>query len=490
MSLAGPRLDRPSAIGDEGRARGVSLWFATIAVVAITVAGGIALGDPALVTGLAPLVGLLVAGIALLDRSRFGNLVVGHALVVGFGSAFGLLVVASPFLGRPAVATVGFALALLGVAMAWADVDVADLKRAGLGCGLTYATLVVGSVVAVLAGVALAVTVNLLVAIVTTDSAAGSLAGLVAVVVVVAVAGLLAITALPVEQLTRRSRRAVVDRRLAVVRRCLGGVVLAGLGSLFVLGFLWLSGLFGALLVQAPQLERPLVALSAGAVVWPLVGTGVGLVVVPGLVWTARLVTRRDVGDASSRTWSAAVAVAVLVLLAGAFAVSLAALGVAVGNPGPGALLVTLAGAGVVVFGVGPLAFLLVLGIVLAGVWLALVPDRAIAPAITATGLVVAAVALGSHSPFVAIGCVGVALVVWDCGTYGLDLTTELGHRPRTRRLELVHGLLSLSVAVGAVALVAGLALLLSSVGTAVASPVALVVAAFGAVVLLIPIRG
>ncbi|ARS89269.1 DUF7519 family protein [Natrarchaeobaculum aegyptiacum] len=490
MSLAGPRLDRPSAIGDEGRARGVSLWLATVAVVAVTVAGGVALGDPALVTGLAPVVGLLVAGIALLERSRFGQLVVGHALAFGFGSAVGLLVVASPFLGREAVAVAGFALALLGIAMAWADVDPAALERAGLSCGLTYATLVVGSVVAVLVGVVLVVTVNLLVAIVATDSAAGSLAGLLTVVVAVAVAGLFAVAVAPIRQLTRRSRRDAVDRQLASVRRTLGGVVLGGLGSLFVLGFLWLAGLFGALVAQVPQLERPLVALSTGAVVWPLVSIAVGLVVVPLLIWTVRAVTRRDAGDARSRIWTAAVTVAVAILLAGAVAVGLAALGVAIGNLASGGAILALAGGGAVLVGVGPLAYLLLVGTILVAVWLAFLPDRAIAPALAGTGLVVAAAALGSHAPFVAIGCVGVACFVWDTGTYGLELTAELGHQPRTRRLELVHGLLSLAVAVGAVALVAGLAGLVSGLGAAIASPVALVVAAVGAIVLLIPIRG
>lgn len=88
---------------------------------------------------------------------------------------------------------------------------------------------------------------------------------------------------------------------------------------------------------------------------------------------------------------------------------------------------------------------------------LEVVPDRAGAPAMVAAGLLVAAIAAARVSPPLAVVCVAVACLSWDLSTFGLGVTAELGHRPRTRRLVLVHGLVS--VAVGTVTVLAVLAL-------------------------------
>ena len=47
----GPRLDRPSAVGDEGRPRATSLGVATGVVLVVVVATGVTLGDPTFFTG-------------------------------------------------------------------------------------------------------------------------------------------------------------------------------------------------------------------------------------------------------------------------------------------------------------------------------------------------------------------------------------------------------------------------------------------------------
>ena len=86
-----------------------------------------------------------------------------------------------------------------------------------------------------------------------------------------------------------------------------------------------------------------------------------------------------------------------------------------------------------------------------------MVPDRTGAPAMVAVGLFVAAVAATRVSPLLAVVCVAAACLGWDLSTFGLGVTAELGHRPRTRRLVLVHGVVS--VAVGTVAVLAVLAL-------------------------------
>lgn len=488
MSLGGPRLDRPSAIGDEGRPRAASLWVATLAVLALAVAVGFSVDDPTMVTAVATVVGLAVAGIALLERERFGRLFVGHALVAAFGSTFALFVVVGPFLGRVGLALAGVAVGLFGVAMTWADVDAAGLRRGAVGAALTAASLFVFGALATIGAGIVGLAVGLLRSIVATTAPAPSLAGVLGVIAGVGVGLSIALRLLPVRALTPRSRRPAVDRRLDGLFRALRFATVASLAALFLTALAWLAGAFDGLRTSMPALARLLAALSSAAVVRPLVATAV-LAVLAGLAAGGlRSVTRR-LGPARTRQ-TAAIAVGVALVGLAAVAVALVAAGAALGNPAPFWALVTVGPPAAVVFGLGPLAFLLVVGTILLATALGIVPERTTGPALSAAGLVVTAVGLGSTAPTLAFAALGGALVVWDASTFGLGLTAELGHLPRTRRLELVHGVLSVCVAVGAVALAAGLEGLRTTLFAGVGAPGALVVAGIGAVLLLVPLRG
>jgi hypothetical protein len=130
---------------------------------------------------------------------------------------------------------------------------------------------------------------------------------------------------------------------------------------------------------------------------------------------------------------------------------------------------------------------LLALAVTYAAAALAVIPDRAGAPAMTAAGLVLAAIPAASVSPALAVACVAVACLSWDLSTFGLGVTAELGHRPRVRRLELVHGLVAVAVGALAVGAVLGLASLRPVVA---GGPVPAVLVAAGALLVAGTIRG
>ncbi|MWV40320.1 hypothetical protein [Natrialba sp. INN-245] len=488
MSLAGPRLDRPSAIGDEGRPRAISLWIATLVIVAITVAIGAALGEPTLVTLPATFAGLAVAGIALLDRRGFVQLFVGHTLIVTFGSVFALLVLAAPLLGGPGIALAGFTVALFGIAMAWADVGGDGTKRAVASCFVTYAA-VLSSSVFLLVVTAFGVLGWAIVVVVTeTSSIGGSVVGFALVAVGAGCSALIALWVLPIRQLTPRSRRDRVESALSSARWRIGIGTIATFGVLIAVAIASVFDLLGPGVSGVPILESLLVGLSAPFVVWPIVGLALLALFASAVAITLRLLTRRF--GTSAVRWSSAVVVGVSLV---AFVVGMAIiviLGMTYFNLIGAAMAANAASIVVVILVVGPPAFLIVVGLVLVGVLLRIVPDRAGGPALAAVGLVVAAIGFGSISPILVFVCLAGAAVVWDVSTFGLGLTAELGHLPDTRRTELFHGVLSVGVGVVAVLVAVALEWVRTDVFGGVVAMGAVVAVGFGALILLLPLRG
>ncbi|RQG97416.1 DUF7519 family protein [Natrarchaeobius oligotrophus] len=487
MSLAGPRLDRPSAIGDEGRPRATSLGIATLAVVVPAIAAGFVVGEPTLVTALATVVGLAVAGIALLERSGFVELFVGHAFVVTFGSAFALLVVIAPFFGTLGVAVSGLSLALFGVAMAWADVGGSELTRAVVGCGLTYGSLLC-SFVAVGVTVGLAVLALVVLGAVTGASTPiGALAGFLLVAIGTGCSLALSLRLLPFRQLTPRSRRSRVERRLRTAGWTIGIATLGAFVLLVAVVGLLVAGPLSDGSLGVSILDAILSALSSVVVVGSVAAVGLASLLAGVTAAGVRLLTRRPGPDATR--WSAAVAVGFVLVCLAVAATVLVFAGAAVGNPLVVVGVGTMASVVATLLLVGPIAFAVLIGAFAVGVALRLVPDRAGGPTLAAVGLVIAAIALSWHDPTLTFVCLAGSALVWDVSTYGLGLTAELGHLPETRRLELFHGLLSVAVAVGAVLVAIGLQTVRGGIaGTA--APIALVAVGVGALVLLLPLRG
>ncbi|WP_049922054.1 hypothetical protein [Halopiger djelfimassiliensis] len=488
MSIGGPRLDRPSAIGDDGRPRATSLWIATLAVVALVGVAGITIGEPSLLTGLGAVVGLAVAGAALLDRPRFVELCVGHAFLVTFGSALALIVLVPPFYGRIGVAISGFTLALFGIALAWADIGREGVKRAVVGSGLTYLSLLFSAVIgAVLVGFAI-LAWGFLRLVADASTPVASVVGFLTVLGATGCILLVSLRWLPIRQLTPRDRRERVEQRLAVVRRWLVRTVLGAVALLAGTAGLWIGGWHGTALARTPGLATALQGLSSPVVVWTLAGIGTaalggGLIAV-GLRWC----TRRF--GTAARRQTAAVVVGTGFALAAAVALVLVVSGIIVGNLVPVYMVGTTAPIAAVLLLLGPIAFVILLGAVLVGVAIGVVPDRAGGPAIAAAGLVTAAIGIGWSHHVLVFACLAGAALVWDVSTFGLGLTGELGHLPDTRRLELVHGVCSIGLAIGAVLVATALETLRTGVFAGFGGPGATLAVALGAVLLLVPLRG
>ena len=439
----GPRLDRPSAVGDEGRPRETSLGIAAVTVVGLALATGIVVGQATFLTGFGLVAGLTTAGAALLGRDTLGRKVVGHLLFLPGATLLGLLVALTP--GNPFLVG-GYALALLGTAAAWADVADDDTLDGALTQGvLSYVFGLVwlfGAAIAVAAGyLAWRLVDSTVAAADPTVAAVGFLLVLGGILGVVR----LSLGALPVVQLAPRTRREAVRERLDRARRALAlaAVVAVGLGLVSLVFTATDSPAVGLVPGTRPVVE----ALTAAYVVGPLLAVGGFALLSAGVAVGARQVTQRY-GERKTRT-------------------------VAAGVAGGGYLVVVLFGvipqaAGLLLFSpflvlggvlLAPLAVFVAVGLALVAVRVDLFPGRAGGPALAATGLVLAAIgadSTGLPAPLVFATVAG-ALVVWDAGSFGLGLTAELGHRPDTRRLELSHGVFA--VGIGAVAVLGATAL-------------------------------
>ena len=424
-----PLLDSPSAVGDEGRPRATSLAVVSAVLAALVTAVGFRVGQPDLLLSLGPFAGLAAAGLALLDRRRFVHQFFGHALLTWFGLPLASLVVLSPFLGPVPVTVAGLAVALFGLAATWSDTgDRKSLRRGLYATGrVTIATwlwLVVGLLVG---GVAV-----FLVVVPTSGNPGPSSAVVVfcGVLVVAAVGALVGLRWLPLRQLAARPRRPRVAATVRRLQLAMGVVAAVAL-------------LVGVATVVAPAdgwVPNAATVLASRVTVSAVVGLAGATFLGGALARGARIIANR--GDPTTRDRLAAALAAIPLSV-----VALVAL-----------LVAGLFGFIVVAAVLGAQFLLLVLlSVTYVAAALEMVPDRTGAPAMVAAGLFVAAVAATRVSPLLAVVCVADACLAWDLSTFGLGVTAELGHRPRTRRLVLVHGVVS--VVVGTVAVLAVLAL-------------------------------
>lgn len=474
--LIGPRLDRPSAIGDEGRARAASLGVAAVVAAAVTLAAGLTSGLLDAVQ-LAALGGALVAaGTALLDRDGLGDLAVGQFCFMPGGLLALGGIVAATLVGGPGglLLALGSTLAGLGLAGAWAnvthDTTVRAMKQGWAGVFLPFVAGVLLSIVAAFAvllwefGVA---------------PALPSLSTLLFLVAFTVACVWLAATQLPLAHLLAVPR-AEMERRRDRWREATKWVVAACLAGWFLLGVLELVGAMTGL-YRTPGLALVLGALSTVWVRLPVFLVGVGAVLAALVAAAARRATARNAD------WLAGPVFGMLALFALPFPVLALLLsgraGVA-GLSGAALLAALILVAGILLmlcYSVGPLA-----------VEIGVLPDRAGSLSLASAGLLIAgigAAALRVPGPVV-FACVAGAMVVWDAGEFGLGLTVELGHRPDTRRLELLHGVAAVGLAVGAVLLATGLAVLFGRVGPQAPVLSAMVLAVAGVLALLGPIRG
>lgn len=488
MSLAGPRLDRPSAIGDDGRPRAASLWIATIVVAALVGVIGILTDESSLLPTLATVVGLAVAGAALLERESFVPLFVGHLLLVTFGSVLAALVLVGPLLDRGLFVAAGCAVALSGIAAAWADVGGDDLTRATRATAISYLSMVVsGLFAAILLGIAIVGWV-LLAGVSEASTPMLSVVGFL-IVVMVASGGLgLGLRWLPIRQLSPRSSRDRVERYLAGIQRSLLLVVLCSPAPIVAAVILWLWGGVDEVIDGTPSLEWALEGLSSPVLVRPLVALGLGSVLLGVLAVFLRRLTRQ-ISVETNRDSVAAIVGAVLTA-GGVLWLAFLVVALVVGAPQVVWRLTASGTPVAVLLLVGPLAILFVGGVgALAGA-LRLMPSRATGPAVAATGLLLAAVGLGRGEPALVFACIAGALLVWDVSTFGLGLTAELGHLPETRRLELFHGVVAVGVAGSAVLVAVGLEALRTGLFADIGGTGGAVVIALGALLLLVPLRG
>jgi hypothetical protein len=475
----GPRLDRPSAVGDEGRPRATSLGVATAAVLAVSVGVGAAMGDPVFFTGFALVVGLTVAGMALLDRDRVRETVVGHLLFLPGASTLLVVVLLS---GGPALVVAGTAAALAGVGGAWADVGDGPSVNHALKTGLL--SYVFGLVWLAFAGLGIVLLLGFW--NVATGLAGGTrpgwgLAGFWFVFGTVCLCLRLAVWAVPAVELAPRNRERRVERRMGRLGRRLVLVWLGTFVLTWVFSILALSGSFeDAALKPATVLAE---VLTARVVMVPVVVVG-GVSLGAAALATLARKTTTEYDASTAGTVAAALAgagyvavVTILALSAGLF-------------PFVAVVIVLLA----VVL---PLMVFLVLAVAVVAIEVGVVPDGAAPLALAAAGLVAVAVGgaglgppTGTDAPAVLVfGAIAGALVVWDVGTFGLGVTAELGHLPDTRRLELYHGVFAVGVGVVAVAVATAVDAAVRPVSASVGTPAAMAVAAVGVLVVLVTLR-
>ncbi|MDS0283208.1 glycosyl transferase [Haloarcula onubensis] len=481
----GTRLDRPSAVGDEGRARETSLTVVAVVVVALLTVTGFLVGQPLRFLSYALLVGVATTGLALLQRDRFGAVLLGHLLFLPAGVALAGLVA---FSGVATLLVPGFLFlvagalaAMFGVTSGWNDAfDRATVRTALVGSGLSYGVWLVGLVVVgilvAIGSVGRAVVVGLTAG----TGPVAALLGLLALAGVASACLYLAVRAVPAIQLTPVHRRPAARARYTHIRRALGYTAVGAFGLLSVSVVGLLLGALGVVLAVAPL--SALLVLAARVFAVPLAFLTVFSVLVAVAAWALRRLATGFEG-LSTRTVAAAVAggcyLVVFLLLIGVAMLRLGVFAVPLLVVAPVALLV-------------PLALYALLLVTLVALYAGVVPNRAGSSALTAAGLVsmgLGGALYGFPSLYVFAAVTG-GLVAWDVGTFGLGVTAELGHIPRTRRLELYHGLVAVGIGLLAVAGLTVVDLSRRSVGVAVGTPVATAIAVLGVLLVAVALRG
>lgn len=473
MAIAGPRLDRPSAVGTEGRPRAASLTVAAVVVAGLAVATLVALRSLAALALLGTAVTLTVIGLALVTRDRFGPLVVGH-LCFHPGAALLGLSLLGLLSATEGLVLAGYLLALLGVAGTWANVFERDrLSAAVRAVPVSYVATLLWIVVIVFAVVFALGTVSFVTSQTDTTSAGSAFFGFLLAVAMAAGLVRAAIETLPILALAPEADRSRWERHVDRARRgttvvavgAIGATVLVGL----VLGPTGVDGLAGAY----PALDVALSGLASPVVLGAVAVVGVAALLAAAAGLGAREVaTHVDRGNYGLLAGTLAGFVLGLLLTLYLY-VPVAALF----YPG--------------LVGIAVLSPLLVVGVGYAAVAAmdsGFLPDRAGGPALASIGLLVAAVgaALVDLPGPLVFGPVAGAVLVWDLSTFGLGVTVELGHRPDTRHLELYHGVLSVGVGVAAVVAATGLDWLRRTLGDGVGAWPAVASAVLGAVVLVV----
>lgn len=479
--IIGPRLDRPSAIGVEGRARAASLAIATAVVVGYTavLTDQLSLWKPLNLAVLG--IGLVVVGTALVDREEALAPFIGHFCFLP-GGLLVLAGVAVAGLRGPGVAVIVAALilALFGVGAAWAD----SLGRGRLTTAIEGGAIATTVLVVVIGVLALVLGVGALawlaVESVVLPARRASIAGVLLLSGVALLALRTAIGWLPIVELAAPARRAGLADRVDLWRRVslwlgTGGVV----GWLIVHGL----GLLGAVPPAATTvpanhlLGAPLRLALALLTVIALAGAG--------LAW----LTQQFAGlDAESAQRLAPVGGTLGLVSLPIPILTWLFIGLTTDRNA----LVT-AGLGFVLVVVGAILALAVLSLIVAVAGLDLLPDRAAPHALVAAGLLGVALGggvVGAPPPVVFVGAVG-ALVTWDVTEFGLGLTQEVGHVPETRHVELLHGVVSVGVAVVGVVVAWSLYVLVRFLGpaTGAIAPVT-ILAVLGTITLLAAVRG
>jgi len=474
----GPRLDRPSAVGDEGRPRAASLTVTAVIVVAVVVVVGLLNGSPLLFTSAGLFVGLASAGLALLSRDRVGSVVLGHVCFLPSAVVLAAIVVFSGLTGTTVglwLLVAGSLLALFGVTAGWNDVfDAESVREALVASALSYVFWLLGVVALLILASVGWLGWTLLDFLIT---GAGPVVGLLGVVAMVGVASgclYVAVRTVPAVQLAPEDRRARARERYDVLKSWLLVGAIGSWGLLAAAVLAAATGLLGA--VVRPLSAAIAVLTSALTAVLAVVATVALLlsVAVRSGRWAASEARQR-----STRSVAAAVAA-----LCYTFGLLLAVPALArFGNRGIA-----------VFFAIPflPLLIYLVLAGVLLGFYVGAIPRRAGPAALSATGLVAVGLggALAGYSSLFVFATVAGGLVAWDVGTFGLGVTAELGHRPETRRLELYHGVFAVGVGLVGVAALTVLDAVRQTVAGGIGTPAAMGIAVVGVVLLLVPLRG
>jgi hypothetical protein len=473
----------------------VAVAESAVAGVAVTAAAGVGLGLAvlgsargapawtAVVSMLSPLVALAgVAGVALLVGNRIATaltrpLTVLPTLVLALGTglaAFGVTGTLGDGIGEGAVSRTWRA------ASATATV-----------VGVAFGALVVSRFDALGSLPAPSVEFGALLDPVLAPTAPTvSLASFATLVVAAALAGRAALSTLPVVELAHRRRREAVRAAVAQVDATLLATVKYGVLTAFASVLTVVPPVREALPVAA---LAGLVASAAlrGALLALAVGAG-GVALTGRLLQAAAGDTAATLGRVLPLTAGGVGVVAAAVGGGGAVRALVAGLPPAV-RPVATSLLDTLSPTGLVLgaalVALTALTTLLTALVVAGGV--GLVPTRGSGGALAGTGLGAAAVLLGvdGASSLVVFALVGLAVVAWDVSDQGVGARADLGPRSAAR-IETVHAVASVGVAVVGVAIAWAVAGLVGAIALPGGALVGAVVAVAGSVILLGLLRG
>lgn len=480
LLLFGPRLDRPSAIGDEGRPRATSLNIAAFAVFLLFLAATATIDLLELLPTVGFVIGVMVAGMTMLDTNRIGSLLLGHLSFLPFASAFlglvGLLIMTTPY----GLLAAGLSISVLGIAGSWTDVLDSDHVRSVAKQSLISYVSMIGSLVGIVFFGGLGyLLVGLIQAFVGGVGPSASVVGFNLLLFGFGLSVRAALSVVPIAQLAPASERDALDERVTAWQEVATQVALRSLFATVALMVLWLAGVLEAL-YTTPGVATLFELFSSPFVAIPIVAGAVLCLVAAAGAWLIRRLTR-DVDPSTARDLAAVIAGGLLLFTI----VPLVATGLSVSS-GYGYMMAIMLAV------VGPPIVLIGMGIGLAAVQFGVLPDRASGPALAGAGLVVATIGASTASvpaPLV-FACAAGALLVWDASSFGLGVTAELGHLPETRRLELFHGVLSVALGVVAVLALTGVDYLRVLLGSAVGAMPAAILAVVGVLAVLTPFRG